>query len=73
MVTFAATMPQRYDVALLATTVSGVPIQPSLDSTRVPCPTVGTTSLTGINSGVLIFALRFLRAIESEKVGVKRD
>ena len=42
-------------------------------SARVPCPTVGTTSLTGINSSVLISALRFLRAIDFEKVGVKRD
>ena len=42
-------------------------------SARVPCPTVGTISLTGINSSVLISALRFLRAIDFEKVGVKRD
>ena len=63
-------MPQRYDAALLVTTLSGVPIQPSA---HVPCPTVGTTSFTGINSSVLISALRFLRAIDFEKVGVKRD
>ena len=34
MVTFAATMPQRNDAALLVTTVSGVPIQPSLPTCR---------------------------------------
>jgi len=39
----------------------------------VPCPTVGTTLLTGTNSGVLISALSFLRAIDFEKVGVERD
>ena len=34
MVTFAATMPQRCDGALLATAVSGVPIQTSLPACR---------------------------------------
>jgi len=42
-------------------------------SACVPCPTVGTTLLTGTNSGVLISALSFLRAIDFEKVGVERD
>ena len=40
---------------------------------RVPCPTVGTPLLTGTDSSVLIPALRFLRAIDFEKVGVERD
>ena len=62
---------QRCDVALLATAVSGVPIQPF--SARVSCPTIGTTLLIRTNSSVLISVLRFLRANDFEKVGVERD
>jgi hypothetical protein len=58
-------------VALLATEVSGVPIQPF--SARVSCPTIGTTLLTRTDSSVLMSALSFLRAIDFEKVGVERD
>ena len=62
---------QRCDVALLATAVSGVPIQPF--SARVSCLTIGTTLLIHTNSSVLISVLRFLRANDFEKVGVERD